>query len=110
MRMSSNSVTPKASCRLRVTASLFSCGIMKSSLGIGIEKPRRKTASSSVAKPPFRPAFPLSHVRAGNSGEPTLQKNCCFVYVELTEGGIEIDGHGSPLDPSDRLRGQSELS
>src|SRR5262249_52497301 len=37
MRMSSNSVTPNASRRAQVTAALFSCGIMKSSIGIGME-------------------------------------------------------------------------
>src|ERR1700733_6504534 len=46
LEMSSNSVTPKASRRPRVTASVFSCGIMKSSLG--------KTPVSSIAKPPHR--------------------------------------------------------
>ena len=37
LEMSSHSVTPKASRRPRVTASLFSCGIKTSSFGIGIE-------------------------------------------------------------------------
>src|ERR1022692_3522461 len=67
--MSSNSVTAKASRRPRVTASLFSCGVMRSSLGIGMERLRRKNADLLRCKARQRHASPAATCGRRPSGE-----------------------------------------